>query len=96
VARGKFAVKGDTNYEAFDRFTAAHFAVGVGFASMGLTLPQALMLSVAWETLEVPLKITNPKAFPAATLDSPANKAGDIMAVGIGCLLGRRVLGGGK
>jgi hypothetical protein len=91
-----YAIKGDTNYEALDEWTWAHFAVGTGFAALGMSVPQALMASVLWETIEGPLKTRNPHVFPAAKRDSPANKAGDIVAVGIGCALARRFLDEGQ
>lgn len=91
----RWAKKGDTNYGATDRFTWAHLGVGFGLAAAGLTVEKAVLVSVIWETMEVPLKRQFPKSFPKASLDSPANKVGDILAVAAGCFAARRFLGAG-
>lgn len=93
MAKITHAIRGDTNYDAFDDWSWAHLAVGMGLGSMGASVPKAVLISALWETFEIPLKKNFPKSFPHSSLDSPANKAGDILAVALGCLIVRKVAG---
>ena len=71
---------GEVNYDSVDRFTLAHAAIGAGYALLGLGLASVLVLAVAWELVENPLKATLPRLFPHATADTLRNAVGDVLA----------------
>lgn len=73
------AQPGDGNYAMFDVWTLGHAAFGAGLRYIGATPLEAVSLAVLWEIAEPTLKRSYPKAFPEAQIDSPANKAGDVI-----------------
>jgi len=89
-ARGKFHWKprparpGEINYALLDRFTFAHFGIGIGYGLLGFTFNVSIGLAFAWELLENPLKANLPFLFPHATADTFRNIVGDILALTVG------------
>jgi hypothetical protein len=75
------AVPGEINYPIFDRFTAAHFLIGVSYGLLDLSVWLAIVLAIGWEVVEDVLKALVPIIFPNATRDTLRNAAGDIAAV---------------
>lgn len=72
---------GEINAPFVDRFTAAHALIGAAYAWIGLPAWGALLLALAWEWLENPLKARVPRLFPHATRDTWRNAFGDVLAV---------------
>ncbi len=64
------------NLNAFDLFTAAHFAVGVVMAAVGIPRSLAYLVIVGTEVLEVALR----KRFPRFFAESLQNIAVDLAA----------------
>lgn len=77
------------NQDAFDRYTSAHFGVGVVSAIIGAPWWLSLISSVGWEMAENGLKTAMPGAFPYASHDSLANAATDTLAWMAGWGMGR-------
>lgn len=75
------AAEGEINYHLFDRFTLAHFLIGVGYGLIPLHFGWTLFLAVAWELVEDFLKARLPRIFPHATRDTLRNALGDVLAV---------------
>jgi len=86
------AKEGEVNFDFVDRFTFAHAAIGVGYALAGLGVMSALVLAIAWEIAENPLKVRFPAIFPHATRDTLRNALGDVLAVIAGWSLFRLAL----
>lgn len=78
---------GEVNHAFVDRFTFVHFGIGMAYELLGFTLELALLLALAWEILENPLKAYASFLFPHATADTLANSLGDMLAVCAGWLL---------
>ena len=78
---------GEINYPFMDRFTLAHFAIGVIYGRLALSWWLALTLAVFWELIENPLKAYCPRIFPHATADTWQNSLGDCVAVMAGWAL---------
>lgn len=78
------AREGEINYSLFDRFTLVHGLIGVSYALLGLSFLPALLLALAWELVENPLKTYVPRIFPNATRDTLRNALSDILAVLMG------------
>ena len=76
------------NTAPLDRFTAAHAAMGIAAAAMGVPLPAVLVIAVGWEVLEQPLKRKFPGRFPNPNPDSTKNAVWDINATVIGYAAG--------
>ena len=72
---------GEVNYGLVDRFTFAHFGIGLVYAAIGLEFFIACLLAIAWELIENPLKVNFPRVFPHATADTLKNSVGDTLAV---------------
>ncbi len=83
------AKKGEINYPFIDRFTFVHFMIGVGYGSLGLGFGLVVLLALAWELLENPLKAYFPFIFPHGTADTLQNSVGDSLAVILGWLTSR-------
>ncbi len=64
-----------------DRFTAVHFAIGVGYGLLRLELWVVAVLAVAWEVVEDLLKAWVPVIFPHGTRDTLRNAISDAIAV---------------
>jgi hypothetical protein len=75
------ARSGEVNYDFFDIFTWAHFLIGIFYGVIHLSFLFSLMLAVAWELIENPLKSLVPRVFPHATADTLKNSVGDVIAV---------------
>ena len=75
------AKKGEINYAFIDRFTFVHFIIGLGYGWLGFSFWLVVLLAVAWELIENPLKAYLPFIFPHATADTFKNSAGDTLAV---------------
>lgn len=75
---------GEINYNFFDIYTIAHFLIGIIYGSIQLSFFIAIVLAIAWELIENPLKTYFPILFPHATADTWKNSLGDIMAVLMG------------
>ncbi len=75
------ARRGEVNYAMVDRFTLVHASIGVIYALLGLKFVVALLLALAWEFVENPLKAHLPMVFPNATRDTLRNAIGDVLAV---------------
>lgn len=73
-----------------DRWTTGHASVGVLYGVTRMPWWTALLLAVAWEVVENPLKDRFPYFFPDAKHDSYPNAAADTAAVMIGYFIGRR------
>lgn len=79
---------GGINQAAFDRFTIAHFAIGVTMGVAGVPRLAALAVAIGWEIVERPLKRNFREAFPSqdslqnATVDALAMTAGYCAASG--------------
>jgi hypothetical protein len=82
------AQPGEVNWSTFDGWAVGHGIVGALFALGGAPLAVTLGASVAWEAAEPGLKRRAPGIFPASTLDTPRNKAGDVAAFGAGWFVG--------
>jgi hypothetical protein len=80
------------NKHAIDRYTSAHF--GVGVLAGGLDIPWwgTLLGSVLWETVESPLKDLMPTAFPYSSHDTLLNASADTLAVMAGWGMARLAL----
>jgi hypothetical protein len=72
---------GEVNHDLFDRFTLVHAAVGATYALLDLGLVVAVLLAVAWELVENPMKATLPAVFPHPTRDTLRNALADMLAV---------------
>jgi len=72
---------GEVNYGFVDRFTFAHFGIGLVYALLGLNFLIAILLALAWEIIENPLKAHVPSIFPHGTADTLRNSIGDTLAV---------------
>lgn len=80
----KPAQKGEINYHWFDRFTFAHFAIGVAYGLMGFSFWFMLFLAILWELVENPLKGRLGFLFPHSTADTWQNAVSDTIAVVLG------------
>lgn len=80
------------NKDAIDRYTSAHFGVGVTAAAVGLPWWATLAGSVAWEVAEDLLKDKIPTAFPYSTHDTLLNATTDSLAVMAGWGMGTLAL----
>jgi len=84
------AKKGEINGDLFDRFTLAHFGVGVGLGGLTpMPLWGVALVAVGWEVIENPLKDAAPDAFPNPTHDSLGNSVVDAGAMMAGAVLAR-------
>jgi len=81
VRRPPLAGPGEVNYSFVDRFTLVHATFGAGYAFLGLSFAVAVILALAWELVEDPLKAHLPVFFPHATGDRLRNAVGDFLAV---------------
>jgi hypothetical protein len=70
-----------------------HGAVGAAMGSGGAGFGTAMLTSIAWETAEPDLKSRFPSVFPNASMDSPANKVGDMGSLALGWVLGKKLRG---
>ena len=75
------AKKGEINYTLFDRFTVAHFFIGIVYALLKFNFGVTIFLAVGWEVIENPLKANFPSLFPHGTADTLQNSLGDILGV---------------
>jgi hypothetical protein len=75
------AKPGEINYATVDRFTLVHAGIGVAYELLGLSFLLALVLAIAWELIENPLKAYLPWVFPHATHDTLRNSIGDSVAL---------------
>lgn len=75
------AKPGEVNHDLVDRFTFVHATIGALYGVFGLGPTSALLLALAWEAIENPLKARVPAIFPHATRDTFRNAAGDVVAV---------------
>ena len=64
-----------------DRFTLIHLGIGFCYQRLGLSMGVMLLLAIAWEIIENPLKAHLPHLFPHATADTLQNVSGDVCAV---------------
>jgi hypothetical protein len=87
MRRPRPAVPGEINYALLDRFTLIHFGIGVGYGFLGLSFFLVVLMAIAWELVENPLKAYVPFLFPHATSDSLRNSVGDTLAVISGFLV---------
>ena len=78
---GNPARPGEVNYDFFDRYTAAHFATGIGLGVARLNWWQAALFAIGWEIIESPLKRAVPRAFPYSSEDTLSNAAGDVLGM---------------
>jgi hypothetical protein len=90
------ALPGELNYSFADRWTAVHFAAGMGLGKLGVSPLGMLGLAVAWEIVEPTLKRKMPKMFFPATQDTLANQVGDVTAGVVGNLLFHKLFRQGK
>lgn len=88
---GSVTMPEQINVSTLDRFSVAHFFVGFVKQRMGLSLAEALALSVLWELVEDKLKDAAPSVFPHASHDTKRNAVGDIGCVLAGFEIARRV-----
>jgi len=75
---------GGINQTAFDRFTIAHFAMGVAMGVAGVPRLAALTVAIGWEIAERPLKRNFREAFPNPSQDSLQNATVDALAMTAG------------
>ena len=80
------AVRGEIDGDPIDRYTLAHYAVGLGLGAADLPWWAAATFAIAWEFLERPLKdhfpgIFYPSAKPYTTQDTLANATCDAIAM---------------
>ncbi len=80
------------NKDAIDRYTSAHFGVGVTAAALGVPWWGALAGSIAWEIAEDVLKDKIPTAFPYSSHDTLLNASTDTLAVMAGWGMGALAL----
>lgn len=80
------------NAHAVDRYTSAHFGVGVTAAVAGLPWWATLIGSIAWELAEDRLKDAIPGVFPYSSHDTLLNASTDTLAVMAGWGMGRLAL----
>lgn len=71
---------GEVNHDFVDRFTLVHAVIGLAYALAGFGFVSVLVLTVAWELVENPLKACLPRLFPNATADTLRNAVGDVLA----------------
>lgn len=71
---------GEVNHGLVDRSTLVHAAIGAGYGLLGLGSTSVLLLALAWELVENPLKASLPGLFPHATADTLRNALGDLCA----------------
>jgi hypothetical protein len=81
---GRVALPGEINGDAIDRFTLAHFGVGVALGLLGAPTWVAAGWAVGWEIVEDRLKDALPRLFPNATHDTKENALTDAAAVLLG------------
>jgi hypothetical protein len=79
----------------FDRFSFAHFFVGLLLGLTPLSYQEIFVIAVVWEVVEYPLKKALPGWFPAPSHDSLRNSIGDVIAWMAGAFLVRLLLGMG-
>jgi hypothetical protein len=77
------------NHDFVDRFTPIHAGIGATYGLLHLPPAAVLLLALAWELLENPLKAFMPALFPHATRDTLRNMVGDVLAVFCGWALVR-------
>jgi len=75
------AYPGEINYPPLDRFTAAHYAVGVILGAARVPWWGALIFAVGWEIIERPIKRAAPRLFPHGTQDTVPNMICDALAM---------------
>jgi len=92
MADDDIAKPGKINYEAFDRFTVAHFGVGVALGLARAPWWLIIVGALGWELLERPLKRKVPKMFPHSTQDTASNAIVDASAVIAGAALVKAVV----
>jgi hypothetical protein len=90
----RIANPGEVDGDMFDRYTFAHFGIGVGLELLRSPWWATLGIALAWEFIENPLKVTFPEVFqprwsPITTTDRIPNAVGDIAAVMSGWALTR-------
>lgn len=78
---------GEINFGFTDRFTIAHFLIGIVYGFFGLNFGAAIFLAALWELLENPAKAYLPIVFPHASMDTFSNMLGDCLAVLSGWLV---------
>ncbi len=78
------AKKDKINYSLIDRFTFVHFMIGFCYELLGFGFGLVVLLAIAWEFLENPLKAHLPFIFPNGTADTLQNSVGDTLAVILG------------
>lgn len=75
---------GEINHGFVDRFTLAHFLIGMLYAALQMSFWWAFALAIAWEIFENPMKSYLPRFFPNGTQDTWRNVTGDVLAVLLG------------
>ncbi len=80
------------NRDAVDRYTSAHFGVGVTAAAVGLPWWATLLGSIAWEVAEDRIKDAIPGVFPYSSHDTLLNAGTDTLAVMAGWGMARLAL----
>ena len=86
---------GAINEAAIDRFTLAHYSVGLAYGLLGLHPALALTLAIGWEVVETSLKrrYGGTRFFPHTSPDSMVNATVDAVAVMGGYATVRVVMG---
>ena len=79
------------NEAMFDTWSWGHIALGFVCKRAGFSFPTVLVIAIGWELIEPSLKTSNPDLFPHPSIDSNANKFGDILSVLLGYYAGGRV-----
>lgn len=87
----RMALPGQINGDAFDRFTLAHFGVGVALGMIRAPWWVTLPMAIGWELVENKLKDRWPEVFPHATHDTAANAIVDALAMMTGWAAARIV-----
>lgn len=82
----------EINKNAIDRYTSAHFGVGVVAGALDVPWWATLLGSVTWELIESPLKDRMPTAFPYSSHDSLLNASTDTAAMMAGWAMARLAL----
>ena len=72
------------NHKPIDRYTAAHFGVGMLLCFSKVPFSWAAVGAVAFEMAEDKIKRANPSVFPVPTPDTKANALWDVMALMVG------------
>lgn len=81
---GLVGTRAPPNIWPIDIWTAGHVGAGMIYGALNVPWWRALLLGIAWEIVEIPLKTHWPGMFPVPRQDSVINATFDVAGVIVG------------